>query len=57
MEFEIDDVVEINDNGCLFRVVGVIHDNEKLYLATSCGEEFSVDFSSVTERWSKKDLW
>ncbi len=56
MEFETDDVVMLKANDAFLEVVGVIHDDERLFVVGRDNKEFEVSFSDVGDRWAKKEL-
>ena len=59
MEFEIDDIVEQNGHSdALFRVSGVIHDDQRLFVTDDSGRfgdgrEFEIHFNEVTAQFRK----
>lgn len=55
-EYDCGDIVERNGNPPLFEVVGVIHDQQRLFVIDrrcefNSGDEFEIHFSEVTEHW------
>lgn len=56
MVFDTTDIVELAGYEELFRVTGVIHDDERLFVTGMSGKEFEVPFSDVYDRWAYKAL-
>ena len=56
MKFETTDIVTLKANGIFLEVTGVIHDDERLFVAGRDNIEFEVRFSDVGDRWAKKEL-
>ena len=54
--YECGDIVEQNGNPPLFEVVGVIHDEQRLFVRDrrakyNVGDEFEIYFEEVTAHW------
>ena len=56
IEFETSDIVRIKDHDALWEITGVIHADERLFLAGDDGLEFEVSFADVEQRWAEKKL-
>ncbi len=54
MEFGINDIVKFDRDDKYYRVTGVIHDDERLFLTYEDEREFEVPFMTVCEHWAKK---
>ncbi len=56
LEFEISDLVLVKDHDEYMDVVGVIHDDELLYVCCSTKQEFEVPFSDVDAQYKLKEI-
>ena len=57
--YRVGDIVEQNNNPPLFEVVGVIHDQRRLFVldplcVCNRGDEFEIHFSEVTRHWEER---
>jgi len=56
LEFDTSDIVVVRGHDEHLNVVGVIHDEKRLFVACSTKQEFEVSFSDVEMQFTRKAI-